>query len=243
MKNKLADFKLDEDKKIMLIQFHHPDLTSKPDIQGMLDEFEDECHKLSENDKYNLVVIKPENVKDVNGQDIYSYLDDELDVRIISKWEKVVVYLERLRKVTLALLEGPITGTAFQLALACDYRLCHPNSVFKFSSIQSGFIPGMAVFRIAKYIGLGRAKQILFTGREIPSTEALSLGLVDEIIADLDTGLANFSSKIHPKNIEAIIMSRRLLNESFHDSYEDEIGDYLAAQVRCYEHVKKFEED
>ena len=91
----------------------------------------------------------------------------------------------------------------------------------------------MSVFRLAKYIGLGRAKRLLLTARAVGLDEAVDLGLVDSVHASVDLGVRETIASFGPIHVVAVEMARRLLNESFQDSYEDAIGHFLAAQHRC----------
>jgi enoyl-CoA hydratase/carnithine racemase len=90
----------------------------------------------------------------------------------------------------------------------------------------------MAVFRLAKYIGLGHAKRLVLTGAEVTADEALGLGLVDSV-GDLASGLAAALDSLGPKHAVAATLARRLLLESFHTEPEDAIGNFLAAQHRA----------
>lgn len=233
IEKELATFDYDHNKKMVRVNFLS-NVNNIPDhIPRLLAEFEEKLNELNNDPDIEMVVISAH--KNTPSLNFHSFVSGPLDVRVISKWEKIVVLLERLKKVTLAALEGEVSESMLQLALVCDHRICSPNTTIHFTAIRSGYLPGMALFRIAKFIGLGRAKQLLFTGEVIGAEQALTLGFVDEIVDDLDRGILEFRKFTEHKHIEAIIMARRLLNESFSQSYEDEIGGYLAAQVRCLE--------
>lgn len=215
---------------------------SKEDILPALNTFEDRYRDLNNDPRFDTVIIRADTTSVKLSLDFHIMIHDSLDVRSISKWEKIVTFFERLNKATVITLDGTISGSLLQIALICDYRVCTPRTKFKFIAIGSGFLPGMAVFRIAKYVGLGRAKHLLLTCKEFSSEEALALGIIDEYNENASTGIDNFLTYVNPKNLEAIIMARRLLHESYHCTYEDEIGDYLAAQSRCFTHLSKFNE-
>ena len=71
------------------------------------------------------------------------------------------------------------------------------------------------------------------TGPELSADEALQLGIVDRVVEDADAGLAEALEAFGPTHSVAIALTRRLLNESFGDQYEDAIGHFLAAQHRA----------
>ncbi|EHL31076.1 enoyl-CoA hydratase/isomerase family protein [Legionella drancourtii] len=232
-------FSIDQKNNVAHIEISEPQLNTE-NIRERLDTIEEQFYKISQDENIYYVVIRSSDDNSPLATQLHTYIKDNLDIRIISKWEKIVSLIENMPKVTLAALHGHFNEPGFQLALACDYRLCLEDSKFGFSSIKAGFLPGMAVFRLAKYIGLGRAKKMLISGDEINAQEALNWGLCDEVVNNLDEAIIRLITQIRPKEIEAILMARKLLNNSYHASYEDEIGDYMAAQARCLEHLKKF---
>ena len=93
----------------------------------------------------------------------------------------------------------------------------------------------MAVFRLAKYVGLGRAKQIILRGLPVTAGQAHRIGLVDSLCDEevLDEQLSSLINEFVPLNPIAHQLARRLLNESFEDSFENAIGHFLAAQQRA----------
>lgn len=232
----IATFDYDYKNKMMRVTLSLHDIEDSDHIPKLLANFEEKLDEINDDPDVEMVVITEK--KNSTSLNFYSFVAGPMDVRVISKWEKIVVLLERMKKVTLATLQGKVSESMLQLALVCDHRICTPSTTLQFSAIRSGYLPGMALFRIAKYIGLGRAKQVLFMGEEITAKEALDFGFIDEIMKDLEKGIKDFRKLTEHKHIEAIIMARRLLNESFSLSYEDEIGGYLAAQVKCLESLR-----
>ncbi len=153
----------------------------------------------------------------------------------LQHWEKVCRQLEGLNKFTVAAVQGECTGGGMQLVLLCDARIADRSARFQLNEVKLGFLPGMATFRLAKYIGVGRAKNLILTGRTIDADTALAWGLLDTVCdgpgftAELQQTIAGLLP-FHP---EALEMSRRLIHESYSGSYEDFLGHFLAAQHRC----------
>ncbi len=158
---------------------------------------------------------------------------EPMDIHGFNKWEKLVNRLERLEKITVAAADGPTVGGGFQLFLACDLRVCTTNASFALPEVNLGFLPGMATFRLAKYVGLGHAKRIIISGASVSADEALRLGLVDRVVTDLEGGITAAIQTIAAGNVVAATLARRLLNESYGAAVEDAIGHFLAAQHRA----------
>lgn len=151
------------------------------------------------------------------------------------RWEKVLLRLESIPCVSVAVVDGSCHGMWMQLALACDHRLATSHSTFQVVELKDGYLPGMNVFRLAKYAGIGVARRLIFTGMPIEAESAKALGLVDEVCesGDADHALSNFIEELQPINSVPAQLARRLLNESFSSAFEGFIGQYLASQHRC----------
>jgi enoyl-CoA hydratase len=89
----------------------------------------------------------------------------------------------RIPKPTVAAITGYALGAGCELALCCDFRVVGDNAKLGQPEILLGVIPGAGgTQRLARLIGPARAKDLIFTGRFVDSAEALSLGLVDEVV-------------------------------------------------------------
>jgi enoyl-CoA hydratase/carnithine racemase len=158
---------------------------------------------------------------------------ETLDIHGFAKWEKLVGRIERLGQATIASVDGDCLGGGFQLLLACDIRAAAPGVGFALPEVSMGFLPGMATWRLARYVGLGRAKRLVLTGARVATEEAVTLGLVDFVAPTHEARLAAARTALGPTHTVAITLARRLLTESFDASYEDALGHFLAAQHRA----------
>ncbi|GDX83507.1 enoyl-CoA hydratase [Deltaproteobacteria bacterium] len=192
-------------------------------------ELEAVCDHLEDRSTARVLVLRGQSL----GIDFTDFDPKEaLDIHGFNKWEKLVSRFERLPKVTIAAVDGPAAGGGFQLVLACDLRVATPAARFSLPEVKLGFLPGMAVFRLAKYVGLGHAKRLVLTGAELGADEALRLGVVDDV-GEIDVVIARALAALGPMHAVAGTLARRLLLESFHTEPEDAIGNFLAAQHRA----------
>lgn len=193
-------------------------------------ELERVCDHLEDVSKAKVVVLRGHS----QGIDFLDFDPKEaMDIHGFNKWEKLVNRFESLDKVTVALVDGPCVGGGFQLTLVCDQRICVPGASFQLNEVRQGFLPGMATFRLAKYVGLGHAKRLVMTGAVVHAEEAQRLGLVDDVTADLDGALRRTIESFGPMHTVAFTLARRLLNESYGTQIEDALGNFLAAQHRA----------
>ena len=103
--------------------------------------------------------------------------------RYIGHFQDVLTRLENLPVVTIAAINGFALGGGCEVALACDFRICAEDSQLGQPEILLGVIPGAGgTQRLPRLIGVGRAKDIIYSGRFVKAEEALSVGLVNKVV-------------------------------------------------------------
>src|SRR4051794_17306313 len=96
--------------------------------------------------------------------------------------------VERCPKPWIAAVNGLALGGGFELALACDLRVMDPAAQIGLTETKIGVIPGGGgTVRLARLVGLGRAKDLILTARRVDAPEALQLGIANRISAAGDS--------------------------------------------------------
>ncbi len=88
---------------------------------------------------------------------------------------------ERLRKPVIAAVNGYALGGGFELALACDIVVASDRAVFSVPEPTLGVVPGFAMQRLPRLVGVMRAREILLTARRLSAQEAREYGLVSRV--------------------------------------------------------------
>lgn len=89
----------------------------------------------------------------------------------------------RLPVPSIALINGFAFGGGLELALACTFRLATPNAKMGLPEIKLGLIPGYGgTQRLPRVVGESRALDMILTGRTVTADEALSMGLVHQVV-------------------------------------------------------------
>ncbi|MDQ1287372.1 MAG: enoyl-CoA hydratase-related protein [Actinomycetota bacterium] len=95
--------------------------------------------------------------------------------------------LASIPRPTVAAITGYALGGGCELALCCDFRVAGEGARLGQPEILLGIIPGAGgTQRLARLIGPARAKDLIFSGRQVTASEALAIGLVDEVVPDDD---------------------------------------------------------
>ena len=107
--------------------------------------------------------------------------------RYIGRFQDVFTRLEQLPLVTIAAVNGYALGGGCELALACDLRICADDARMGQPEILLGVIPGAGgTQRLPRLVGVGRAKELIYSGRFVEADEALSIGLANEVVPAAD---------------------------------------------------------
>ncbi len=84
----------------------------------------------------------------------------------------------------IAAINGFALGGGCEISMSCDFRICSENAMFGQPEVGLGITPGFGgTQRLARLIGAGMAKQLIYTARNIKADEALRIGLVNQVVA------------------------------------------------------------
>jgi enoyl-CoA hydratase/carnithine racemase len=150
-------------------------------------------------------------------------------------WIRGLNCLEDMDKLVVGVLHGYCIGGGLQLAVACDVRLCAEDAVLGLGATRHGLIPDGSVLRLARIVGLGRAKELTLLNDHINPTEALAMGLVNWVVpaAELDARLDGIAARAFHASRTATGHAKRLLHASFHTDPRAMIEELVRAQNDC----------
>jgi enoyl-CoA hydratase len=154
----------------------------------------------------------------VAGADIAEMKDKDVSEGVLfaQLGHEVTKLLELMPKPTIAAVNGFALGGGTELAIACDFILASETAVFGQPEVGLGVIPGFgATLRLAKFVGLPRAKELIFTGRKVSAAEAFTIGLVNQVFPaqDFMKQVLEIATNISLKSAQALGRAKQLLNE------------------------------
>jgi 2-oxoglutaroyl-CoA hydrolase len=172
--------------------------------------------ELDRDDAVRFVVLAGAGEAFTAGGDIPGFL--ERSAWDVSRLADNVAAPERCTKLVVAALRGYCFGVGLELALACDFRIVADDVQLGFPEVTIGMIPGSGgTQRLARLVGLGRAKDIVMRGRRVGAQEALALGLVTEVVAasELDAAVERLVDELSRHSALALAMAKRVLNQAY----------------------------
>ncbi|MCS6767446.1 MAG: enoyl-CoA hydratase-related protein [Candidatus Nitrosocaldus sp.] len=152
--------------------------------------------------------------------------------------------VENLNKPVIAAVNGYALGGGCELALACDIRIASRNAVLAQPEVGLGICPGWGgTQRLARIVGVAKAKELVYTGRRVNAEEALSMGLVNRVVELpqlMDESIA-VAREIAKNSAIAVRVSKMLINRGV----ESDISTGLALEVwgwsLCFTHPDRAE--
>jgi enoyl-CoA hydratase len=171
---------------------------------AMLGELEAAVGSLRAGGGTRALVVRGEgNETFVAGVDlsILASLDPAQARLFAERGQRLLCDLESLPFPVIAAVRGHCLGGGLELALACDLIVASDSARFGLPEVGHGFTPGWGgCVRLPRRVGLGRAKELVFTSRVVGAAEALAIGLVEAVhpgaafdaaVAELAQGLAD----------------------------------------------------
>jgi enoyl-CoA hydratase/carnithine racemase len=140
------------------------------------------------------------------------------DKALAADLSRALIALERLRKPVIAAVRGFAFGGGLELALACDFRYLADDARVGVPEIKLGIYPGAGgTQRLPRLIGIGKARDLIYTGRPVRAAEALEMGLADRVVPNDDlAGVAMEAAQSLAKGATvAIGAAKRAINGGY----------------------------
>lgn len=182
MKEKNIKFEVRE--QIALITMSRPEAMNALNNET-LKELSEIIEELEKNKNILGVIITGNGKAFVAGADISQMKDYNAEEgrNYANFAQKIFDRLEELEKPVIAAINGYALGGGCELAMSCDLRIASDKAIFGQPEVNLGVIPCFGgTQRLSRLIGVGKAKELIYTGKLILAEEALECGLINKIV-------------------------------------------------------------
>ena len=165
--------------------------------------------------------------------------DEEASARI-DAFQQGFTWLRDPRFVSIAKVRGYAVGAGFQLALSCDLRIVADDARFSMKESALGLVPDLTGTKpLVEEVGYARALEICATARVVEASEALAIGLVQDVVpeADLDRAVADLAAALAAPMPDVVTETKKLLQGAVHRDLDEQRRLEREAQVRRFRAV------
>ncbi len=195
---------------------------NRPDVRNALDpqtwgEIRAAIREIKQDSSVKAVILTGAGGKAfAGGADIKSLNKRTLMDMVNNETNDILMEITYLNKPVIAAIDGFALGGGCELAMACDMRIATAKSKFGQPEVNLGIIPGAGgTQRLQRLIGMGRAKELIFTGDIIDAAEAHRIGLVNKVVEsgeDLMPAAKEMAGKILTKGPVAVSLAKMAIN-------------------------------
>lgn len=207
-----------KDEGIAVVMINRPQFMNTLN-RATVEELSQIIDLLEKDDEVKTVIITGAGNKSfIAGGDItYMQAMNSLESREFGMFgHRVLSKLEHLPKPVIAAINGFCLGGGCEVAMACDFRIASSKARFGQPEVKLGVIPGFGgTQRLPRLIGLGMAKQLLFSGDIIGAEEALRIGLVNQVVPEdeLLDQVKGIAHRIMSGGMMAVSLCKLAVNE------------------------------
>lgn len=156
--------------------------------------------------------------------------------KLLDAGRDVVLQIVSLEKPVIASINGVAAGAGCNLALACDYRIASDQAKLGETFVRIGLHPDWGgTWLLPRLVGRSRALELCMTGRMIGAAEALAIGMVDRVAAELANETETLARTIADGSPLAIRAIKRALNASERNDLRGQLELEAEQQLRCFE--------
>ncbi len=229
---------LKKEEGILTITLNNPKTLNALDYQ-MLSEIEKAFAIAEEDKEVRVVVITGEGKAFVAGADIkaMSVMDAQEASAFGKKGAQLFRKIETLNKPVIAAVNGFALGGGCELAMACDIRIASQKAKFGQPEVGLGITPGFSgTQRLPRIVGIGKAKELIFSGNIIGAEEAGKIGLADQVVEpdELMNRSLELAKKIAQNSSAAVSLSKQAINLGLQADMDTAIDIEVSLFALCF---------
>ncbi|MCR4908541.1 MAG: enoyl-CoA hydratase/isomerase family protein [Lachnospiraceae bacterium] len=221
----MAFINLEKKEKIAVITINRPEALNALN-SAVLDELEAAIDSIDVNETRALVITGAGEKSFVAGADIgeMSSLSKAEGEAFGKKGNDIFRKIETLPVPVIAAINGFALGGGCELSMSCDIRIAADSAIFGQPEVGLGITPGFGgTQRLARIVGPGMAKQMIYTARNIKADEALRIGLVNAVypLSDLMAEAEKLAGTIAKNAPIAVRACKKAINDGLEAGMDD----------------------
>ena len=203
------------------------------DLNAALDEV------AADQDVYALIITGAGEKSFVAGADIAEMKDKSVEEAAeYGKFGNAVFRkIETFRCPVIAAVNGFALGGGCELAMSCDIRVASENAVFGQPEVGLGITPGFGgTQRLARLVGAGIAKEMIYTARNIKADRAAQIGLVNKVVAaeELSSTVMKLAQGIAKNAPIAVAYAKKAINNGLQTDIDSGIAIEVEEFSNCF---------
>lgn len=156
---------------------------------------------------------------------------------VLGDLQEITRRLVNLQKPVISALNGLAVGAGAEIAIASDIRIASENAYFQFTEVKRGLMETNGVmYRLPRFVGMGRAAHILLTGERLSAQLALEMGLVTKVVPPeqvLQAGM-EIASTLAANAPISLRLIKQILNHSYELNLEQVMQLETDGMMECF---------
>ena len=221
---------------VALVQLNRPPLN--PLSGALLTALTDEARVLARNPEVKAVVVTGSDRAFAAGADIEEFGTADDAEAVSHNFRTTCAALGEIPRPVIAAISGFALGGGLELALACDLRIAADSARLGQPEILLGIIPGGGgTQRLTRLVGPARAKELIWSGRQVRAAEALAIGLVDRVVpaADLEAAALAWATDFASGAVVAMGLAKRAIDHGLDGSLDAGLREETAAFAEVFD--------
>jgi len=222
------------DDGVAFVRLNRPPMN--PLSTALLGALRDVARDLASDASVKAVVIGGSEKAFAAGADIDEFGDQETARTIGAAFRDAFDAVAAIPRPVIAAIRGYALGGGLELAMACDLRVASDNVRVGQPEILLGIVPGAGgTQRLARLVGPARAKDLIWSGRQVRADEALAIGLVDKVVPsdEVEHVARRWAGELATGAVVAMGLAKRAID----DGLGRPLGDGLDIEARAWADV------
>jgi enoyl-CoA hydratase/carnithine racemase len=220
---------------VVLLRLQRPPLN--PLSEALLAELASAARGLAAEDGVHAVVVAGSEKAFAAGADIAEFGNADDARRIEAAFRAAFDAVQAIPRPVIAAIRGFALGGGLELALACDLRVAADSARLGQPEILLGIIPGAGgTQRLPRLVGPARAKELIWSGRQVRADEALAIGLVDRVVPadEVETHALEWAASFAAGAVVAMGLAKQAIDQGLDGALSEGLDHEAEAFVSVF---------